>query len=265
MVQVNTDPANPFYVPPSNFALGDPPTYYDISTTASINGIITVCLVYPEGAFPPGTAPRLFHFVGSDWVDVTTQVDMAARVICGTVTSLSPFALGYLVLNQGPLVLKRLTLSNPRTKHVATQGKDAWSLQAKLDASTAAATFLPDVDTNGIEFELFGRLGPVDKIAFAPGDCRLQHRQTQVACRVKNQTDALKASFKRKGSAKTNKTIFSVKASFARRRFNITTTPLGALAPLEVRMTTTPAVLGIVAANATKCRSSFGTKVRCAH
>jgi hypothetical protein len=264
VIQVNTDPANPLYVPPTNFALGDPPTYFSITSNATFVGPIVVCLTYPPGAFPPDTSPRLFHFFDNQWADVTTQVDTAARVVCGTVSSFSPFALGYLVLNRGPLVLKRLVLSNPSTKRVVTRSKGAWSLKAKLDASTTAAMFLPDVDTNGVEFELFGRLGSVDKVVFAPGDCRLQPRQMLVTCKAKNQTDALKASFKKVGGAKTNKTIFSVRASFVRRRFfNIMATPLSALAPLEVRMTTTPAILGIVAANATKCRSASATKVRC--
>jgi hypothetical protein len=33
------------------------------------------------------------HFEGGVWVDVTTSLDTAANVICGRVTSLSPFAI----------------------------------------------------------------------------------------------------------------------------------------------------------------------------
>jgi hypothetical protein len=265
VTQVNTDPANPLYVPPSNFALGDPPTYYDIDTTATFTGPVVVCLTYPAGAFPPDASPRLFHYVGGQWVDVTTRVDTVARVVCGTVPSFSPFALGFLVLNRGPLVLKRLKVSNPRTKRAAStsSNKGAWSLHAKLNASTASTPFLAEVDTNGVEFELVGRSGFIDKVVFAPGDCSFRRRQAQVWCRVKNQTDALKASFTRGGSAKAKKTTFSVSASFARRRLNITTQQaLNALAPFEVRVTTTPATLGVVAANTTKCHVS-ATKARC--
>ena len=265
MIQVNTDPANPLFVPPSNFALGDPPTYFDISTNASFTGPVIVCLTYPPGSIPSETLPRLFHYVDDQWVDVTTSVDTATFTVCGRVVSLSPFALGYLELNQGPLVLKRLTLSSPRTKLAATKAKGAWSLRAKLNASTATAPFLAEVDANGVEFELFGSLGFIDKVVFGPGDCSLRRKQARVLCRVKNQTSALRASFKnlKKGSGWGTKSIFSVSASFAKRRLNITTQPLSALTPLEVRMTTTPAALGIVAANATtKCRSS-ATKVGC--
>lgn len=262
VVQVNTDPSNPNFVPPSpTFALGDSPTYYEITTNATFSGPITICLAYPPNAFPAGTVPRLFHFVSNQWMDVTSSTDTVARVVCGSVTSLSPLALGFLVVNRGrSLVLKRLALSSS-----AVRGKGSWSLQAKLNASTAAASFLGEVDANGIEFELVGRAGSIDKVTFAPGDCSLRRRQAVVVCRVKNQTDAVKAAFKRQGGLSKGKTLFSVSASFTKRRFNnvaTTTKWFSALAPLEVQVTTTPASLGVVAANTTKCHAS-ATKLRC--
>jgi hypothetical protein len=252
VVQVNTDPSNPFYVPPVNFALGDPPTYFDISTTASISGLITVCLTFPTNAFPPGTIPRLVHFVDGDWVDVTTQVDMAARVICGTVTSLSPFALGFLVPNQGPLVLKRLAVSNPRRRVAAASpsGKGAWSLRAKLNASTAAATFLQEVDTKGIEFKLDGRLGAIDKVIFAAGKCTLSRHKPWVVCRLKNGTHAVTASFKQ---GRVAEATFTIAASFSHRRFDLTPASLKDMRPLEVRLTT-PTTLGMVTATPPSAR-----------
>jgi hypothetical protein len=81
-------------VPPSSFVLGDPSTYKSISTDASFSGDITVCLSYLPSAFPLGTRPRLYNFVDEVWVDVTTRVDPAAPLVCGVVTSSSPFALG---------------------------------------------------------------------------------------------------------------------------------------------------------------------------
>jgi hypothetical protein len=94
VVNVVPDPSDPLYEPPSNFVLGDPPTYKFITTNASFSGDITVCLSYLPSAFPAGTQPRLFHFVNEVWVDVTTRVDPVAQLVCGVVTSLSPFALG---------------------------------------------------------------------------------------------------------------------------------------------------------------------------
>ena len=77
---------------PSGFSLGDPPTYYYLTTTAQFSGAITVCIDYSGITFvnPP---PRLFHFENGAWVDATTSLDTTNQVICGAVSALSPFAL----------------------------------------------------------------------------------------------------------------------------------------------------------------------------
>jgi hypothetical protein len=88
------DPAN---VPgalelPTGFSLGDPAFYFDIQTTASFEGPVTVCFNYGGTTF--SGFPRLLHYevaLGS-WVDITTTVDTAATTICGLTASLSPFA-----------------------------------------------------------------------------------------------------------------------------------------------------------------------------
>jgi hypothetical protein len=82
--------------PPANFSVGNPPTYYDISTTAGFTPPVTVCINYdPDGdpgPFADESQVRLFHFEAGAWQDVTTSLDMAANVVCGEVTTLSPFA-----------------------------------------------------------------------------------------------------------------------------------------------------------------------------
>lgn len=75
---------------PSGFSVGDPATYYDLSTTASFSGSATVCV--PYGAPPAGTTPTLLHYDNGQWVDVTTSYDPVAQIVCGSVTSFSPFA-----------------------------------------------------------------------------------------------------------------------------------------------------------------------------
>jgi hypothetical protein len=82
------------YQTPSAFSLGDPPLYFDISTTAQFTGKITVCVSYDSASFPAGATPSLFHYEGGAWKDVTTSVNTVDKVICGEVTSLSPFAVG---------------------------------------------------------------------------------------------------------------------------------------------------------------------------
>jgi hypothetical protein len=65
--------------------------YYDVSTTATWTGDLTVCLTYDPNAL--AEPARLLHFDGSVWVDVTTTNDPAAGTICGEPGSLSAFAI----------------------------------------------------------------------------------------------------------------------------------------------------------------------------
>jgi len=80
--------------PISGFQLGDPPTYYEISTTATFTGQVTVCVSYAGVTFADENALRLQHFNISDyrWEDITTSLDTLADVICGQTSSFSPFA-----------------------------------------------------------------------------------------------------------------------------------------------------------------------------
>jgi len=79
--------------PPTGFQLGNPAEYYNLTTTATFTGTILVCINYTGISFvtPPG--PRLFHFENGSWVDRTVSVDTTNMIVCGSVTSLSPFAL----------------------------------------------------------------------------------------------------------------------------------------------------------------------------
>jgi hypothetical protein len=77
--------------PPTGFRLGDPPRYYELSTTATFAGTIEICIDYAGLTF--AGVPRLFHEEGGVWIDRTTSVDPLAQTVCGETTSLSPFAL----------------------------------------------------------------------------------------------------------------------------------------------------------------------------
>jgi alpha-tubulin suppressor-like RCC1 family protein len=81
--------------PPSGFQLGDPPTYYEIQTTASFSGPIKVCINYTGVTFPDESSLKLFHYEYEDglWVDHTISLDTVNNIICASVTSLSPFAI----------------------------------------------------------------------------------------------------------------------------------------------------------------------------
>jgi hypothetical protein len=77
--------------PPAGFALGSPPVYYELTTTAVFSGSILVCLDYTGIVF--AGPPALYHFESGVMVDRTTSVDVLNEIVCGSVTSLSPFAL----------------------------------------------------------------------------------------------------------------------------------------------------------------------------
>jgi hypothetical protein len=77
--------------PPSGFALGNPPVYYELSTTATFDGPVTVCFSYDPSAFPSGAGLALGHFVNGAWQNITSSIDPVNHVICGTTMSFSPF------------------------------------------------------------------------------------------------------------------------------------------------------------------------------
>lgn len=86
-----TSPTGP--PPPPGFRLGDPPVYYEISTTAVFSGPIDIWIDYAGLSFANESALRLFHYEGGAWVDRTVSVDTAHDIIRGQVDSLSPFAI----------------------------------------------------------------------------------------------------------------------------------------------------------------------------
>jgi|RhiMetdeSRZDD1v2_1073273.scaffolds.fasta_scaffold20161_3 hypothetical protein len=77
--------------PPSAFRLGNPPTYFDVATTALFAGPIQICIDYSGISFGGGSSVRLLHHEGGGWFDVTTSLDIVNQIVCGTTYSLSPF------------------------------------------------------------------------------------------------------------------------------------------------------------------------------
>jgi hypothetical protein len=76
---------------PNQFKLGNPPTFYQISTTAQFTPPVTVCFQYPEGAYHNENNLKLMHFNGSIWQDITTSLNTQTNTICGITNSFSPF------------------------------------------------------------------------------------------------------------------------------------------------------------------------------
>ena len=79
--------------PPQGFQVGDAPVYFDISTTATFSGAVELCYDYSGDGITDDADLKLFHFENEEWTDVTTSHDAVNDVICGQVSSFSPFAL----------------------------------------------------------------------------------------------------------------------------------------------------------------------------
>jgi hypothetical protein len=76
---------------PAGLQVGDPPAFYEITTTASFTGSVRVCV--PYGAAPAGSDPVLMHFENGAWVPASAiTFTVVPAVVCGDVSSLSPFA-----------------------------------------------------------------------------------------------------------------------------------------------------------------------------
>lgn len=80
--------------PPSGFALGNPPTYYEIETTATYAPNVTVCINYTGTYYENESELKLYHYETNQWVDKTKlPVDTQNKKICADVATLSPFAI----------------------------------------------------------------------------------------------------------------------------------------------------------------------------
>ena len=71
-------------------------SYYELCTTATVTGPVTVCMTYTDAAVPPGPAEdglAILHWDGAEWIDATTAHDPDVNLICAEMDSLSPVAL----------------------------------------------------------------------------------------------------------------------------------------------------------------------------
>ncbi|MHA2096953.1 MAG: T9SS type A sorting domain-containing protein [Candidatus Hodarchaeales archaeon] len=78
---------------PTGFELGDPSTYFDITTTAVFSGAIEICIDYSGISYGDELLLQLHHYENDEWVDRTSSLDTDANIICASVNSLSPFAI----------------------------------------------------------------------------------------------------------------------------------------------------------------------------
>jgi hypothetical protein len=89
--------------PPSGFKLGNPPSYFEIETTAVFTGQIEICIDYSDLSFGNENNLKLWHQKNGTWEDITCVAgvdgcpdpnpDTVNNIICGFVDSLSQFAI----------------------------------------------------------------------------------------------------------------------------------------------------------------------------
>jgi parallel beta-helix repeat protein/predicted outer membrane repeat protein len=119
---------------PSNFQLGA--STFDVSTTATFSGPITICLPYDPDLFTDPNAVRILHFENGAWVDVTAFVNVTGEQVCGTVSSLSPFAV---VAPQTALV----PTEAPTNTAVPTEAPTNTAVPTEAPTNTAVPTEAP--------------------------------------------------------------------------------------------------------------------------
>ncbi len=87
--------------PPSDFPAYSyfPHIYYDVTSTAVLEGPINVCIPYDDSAIDPALEENITvqQWSGVEWSDITSSVDTSANVVCGVTSSLSPFMLARII------------------------------------------------------------------------------------------------------------------------------------------------------------------------
>ena len=113
--------------PPAGFQLGTPPTYYNISTTATYTAPVTVCINYNPAQYSDPSSLRLFHYENGTWLDVTTFNNVTFHTICGQVNSLSRFVIAQQINNPPAALCQNVTVSaGSRCKASASIDKSSY-------------------------------------------------------------------------------------------------------------------------------------------
>ncbi|MHC4516335.1 MAG: FG-GAP repeat protein, partial [Planctomycetota bacterium] len=112
--------------PPSGFKLGNPPVYYEISTTAIFTGSVKICIDYSGISFRNESQIMLFHRLpNSGWEQLETCRDPEKDTVCASATSFSTFAI-LEPANQSPVAAMKLPAFDPIVGEVLTfDGRDS--------------------------------------------------------------------------------------------------------------------------------------------
>ncbi len=142
--------------PPAGFSLGDPATFYELTTTALFSPPITVCIDYSGVSFTDASQLQLFHFESGAWVDRTISRDTINSVICASVDSLSPFAVFERTLRAVSIDIK--PGSFPNSINPKSEGKIPVAILSSADFNAPT-----QVNPSSLKF---GRTGNEPSLAF---------------------------------------------------------------------------------------------------
>lgn len=86
-------------IPPDGYNLGTSPTYFEVSTTAVYDQIVTLCFPYDPAQYSNPSQAQLLHFENGLWVNITSSIDTNQNIVCGQTSTLSPFIVGTMNLH----------------------------------------------------------------------------------------------------------------------------------------------------------------------
>lgn len=148
--------------PPNGFKLGQPATYFDISTTAAYSGSIKICINYLGVAFNQQSNIAIWHYDDSlgSWTKLATTNDAANSTACANTPSLSPFALFEIAYSgqvQQPI--------NPDNSSVFSTKKGVVPVKFTLTTNGAGTCALPAANI-ALTRTAGGTLGSVDESTY---------------------------------------------------------------------------------------------------
>ncbi len=152
--------------PPKGFIFYGPNLYFELSTTAAFSGNVTVCMNFTPSSSCSGggfggptrctqNTPVLDHFENGLWVDVTSSVDFNNQVVCGTATSLSPFALFKPVDTTPPVITPNVSGTLGNNGWFTSDVLVSWSVtdpESAISSSSGCGPATVTSDTAGTTF-----------------------------------------------------------------------------------------------------------------
>ena len=102
---------------------------------------MTVCLGYDPLSFADPNDVQLLHFDGDAWVDVTTTSDPDAGLVCGVVSSLSPFAVAETSAEVAPNTTIIQAPADPTIQSTADGAEVQFQFSSTIDTLEHPAAF----------------------------------------------------------------------------------------------------------------------------